>query len=80
VNPNHLRWATARENGADAVKHGTTLKGERHHHAKLTADEVREIRKLDDGTWPPRYKIAALFEVSAATIFEIATRRTWRHI
>lgn len=46
INPRHLRWATASENEADKVTHGTSNRGERHGLSKLSADKVREIRGL----------------------------------
>ncbi|MDH2092648.1 HNH endonuclease [Rhizobium pusense] len=42
----HLRWATRKENVDDAKRHGTILVGEASKQAKLTADAVREIRRL----------------------------------
>jgi len=44
VNPRHIRWATAAQNIADKVTHGRVLAGERHHQAKLTAEQVKAIR------------------------------------
>ena len=41
----NLRWGTESENSRDRVFHGTTIKGENHHWAKLTWREVRAIRK-----------------------------------
>ena len=45
VNPNHIRWATRKENLADRDSHGTTPRGEAHHAAKLTAQDVLMICK-----------------------------------
>jgi len=75
VNPRHLRWATRRENCADTIRHGRQARGERHGRAKLTDDQVREIRRrLDDGD---RGKdLAAAFDVSPATISMIKNRFT----
>lgn len=41
----NLRWATEAENAADRIRHGTTLRGERHPNAKLTDVDVWEIRQ-----------------------------------
>lgn len=43
INPNHLRWATRKENLADRDMHGTTPRGESHPAAKLTAQDVMMI-------------------------------------
>lgn len=46
MNYRHLRWATPTENQADKVRHGTTNRGERYGRARLTWDQVRDIRRL----------------------------------
>lgn len=46
VNPNHLRWATKKENQADREKHGTVLRGDKNPASKLTDQEVFEILSL----------------------------------
>jgi hypothetical protein len=46
VNPQHLRWATAVENYADAIAHGTAARGPRNGHAKLSEDDVQKIRDM----------------------------------
>lgn len=42
----NLRWDTKSSNQIDRRKHGTDMRGERHHNARLTEDDVREIRYL----------------------------------
>jgi len=44
VNPRHLRWATITENAHDKEGHGTVVYGVKHPNARLTEDDVREIR------------------------------------
>ncbi len=44
VNPNHLRWATPKENTKEKYDHGTILYGERSPVAKLSDEQVAEIR------------------------------------
>lgn len=46
---NNLRWATAKENSADQVLHGTRLKGSSSPRASLTEDQVEEVRRLFTG-------------------------------
>lgn len=79
VNPNHLIWGTATENSADRAAHGTDLKGSASPVAKLTEDQVLEIRrrrdsgeKIDD--------LAAEFGVSRSNIGLIGQRKTWTHL
>lgn len=45
INPLHLRWATRRENAQDMVRHDRSPAGERHGRAKLTEEDVLEIRR-----------------------------------
>jgi hypothetical protein len=43
--PENLRWATPAENAADTVKHGRTRRALQHHNAKLSDDDVRQMRQ-----------------------------------
>ncbi|TPM39587.1 hypothetical protein [Mesorhizobium sp. B2-3-4] len=75
INPQHLRWDTSAGNHADKVEHGTIIRGEAVNTAKLNEDQVREIRRI--GSSMERRDIAAMFDVSYWTIWEIQTRRSW---
>lgn len=79
VNPHHLRWATRRENVADAIRHGTMPRGFKHVFAKLNDQQVREIRDLlAQGV---RQKdIAARYPVTVAQVCHINTGRRWAHL
>ncbi len=76
VAPEHIRWATHAENMRDAVDHGTSPKGERHGQAKLTDDDVREIRRLNETGISGR-KIAQRFGVSRWSVQDILSGRNW---
>lgn len=69
VNPQHLRWATPRDNHADRITHGTNGR-------KLADADVLAIRKAS-GT---HREIAAKFGVSNGTIGLIKSYKTWRHL
>jgi len=60
--------------------HGT-LPGRRgaHSTAKLTLEQVHEIRSLAS-TGMPNREISERFGISYATVWEIVTRRTWRSL
>ena len=73
VNPQHLRWASRRENVADAIAHGTIAKGERNAHAKLTAADVLVVRSSPDS----RLELSRRFNVSKTTIDCIIWRKSW---
>lgn len=73
VNKRHLRWATPKENQADKLLHGTSLRGERHNGAKLTQEEVMAIRNSSDS----QNSMAARFGVCQQTISDIKRGRRW---
>lgn len=75
VQPNHLRWATPKENGKDMVSHGRSQRGQRNCNVKLSEDDVRLIRKL----YPTvsQADLGKKFGVNQASISAIIIRRTW---
>jgi hypothetical protein len=79
ANPQHLRWATQAENMADKVTHGTAQRGEKHGGAKLTWDEVREIRSLLNAGHYGK-DVARQFGVSKSTISFIRRGQTWANM
>jgi hypothetical protein len=74
--PSHLRWATAAENAADKVTHGTLKRGETQWRAILTEDQVRAIRALK-GQMTPK-DIAKRFSIHRETVYGIINRRAWK--
>src|SRR5262245_14943443 len=75
----NLRWGTRCDNREDARRHGTLLFGSRNPSAKLTEEEVREIRRLcQQGL--AQGKIAKWFSVSVRTIAQIKSREHWSHV
>ncbi|NVI27306.1 hypothetical protein G4D42_29600 [Burkholderia pseudomallei] len=77
--PTNLRWDTRAGNSADRVEHGTHIQGVANPGAKLNDAAVRTIRaELARGT--ARRVLAHRFAVGRATIDDIATRRSWRHV
>lgn len=75
VNPRHLYWGTPIENAADRVRHGTHLKGEDCASAKLTVDQVREIRRLSLSL--PQREVADRFGISKQRVSKIVRREQW---
>lgn len=78
VNPRHLRWATRTENQHDRLKHGTDSRGEKHSNARLSRQDIEEIRDLRGGL--KQSEIAEQFGVSSSHICEIQKRRKWKHV
>ena len=81
----NLRWSTPLENNADRVEHGTGPVGQSNPKAKLSNEDVIEIRRLHlavrMGDEDMRVcDIAKRYGVHIATISNIAHRKTWRHI
>lgn len=78
VNPQHLRWATAKQNGVDRVRHGTSCRGERSGKAKLSASDVRTIRNRH-GTVTLK-ALAAEYGIHPNYINQIVNREVWGHL
>ncbi len=85
INPAHLWIGTNADNVADKVtkgrqargrEHGVYTRGEKNHLAKLTAEAVRQIR----GSILSGVALANRYGVSAATISEARSGKTWRHV
>lgn len=76
VRPSHLYAGTPLQNMTDAVERGRTRRGSSSHAAKLTEDQVAEIKKAD-GTHD---QLAARYSVSRPTISLIKGGKTWRHV
>lgn len=82
----NLRWGTRKENFADSMRLGSVSKGEQHYLAKLTDDDVREIRRLvgpfKNGK-APYGSIAALapkYGMSSTSLAAAVRRKTWKHV
>lgn len=73
VNPKHLFLGTNATNMADMVAKGRSPRSR----AKLTEEDVMAIRSEAD---LPIEQLARKYAVSKATICNVTTRRTWRHI
>lgn len=72
----NLAYGTKRENCADMVRHGTAPRGERCGTAKLTAEQVKEIRqssKTSDA-------LASAYPVSSRHIRKIVRGERWAHL
>lgn len=79
VNPDHLVLGFQLDNMADMVRKGRSLRGERHNCAKLTVEQVDEIRRRRaDGM--SQADLAAAFRVSRSAICLIVNQREWTEI
>lgn len=87
VNPHHLFLGTQAENMRDMARKGRQTKllppvrrGRANHAAKVTEDQVIEIRQMwDSGNY--RLKdIAIRYGISVPSTHKIARRETWTHV
>lgn len=76
----NLRWDTSKNNNADRIKHGTDPVGERNPRAKVTDDNVRQIRKLYATGMYTQQQIADRYGIHQTMISCIVHRTTWKHI
>ena len=79
----NLRYGTHKENEEDKKRHGTHQTGEGNPAAKLTDDDVREIRRIKSergSEWGLNVSLAMKFKVSTCTIKDAASGRKWRHV
>lgn len=80
VKPDHLYLGTPSDNNRDAKERGrlNPSVGERNSHAKLTPEQVSEIRNAR-GQLSQR-KLARLYGITASTVWHIQARRTWVNV
>jgi hypothetical protein len=79
VNPDHLKTGTHQDNMDDKVERNRQIKGENHGNAKLTEDDVVEIRVLL-GFGVYQRQIARQFGISQYIITRINTGKNWKHV
>jgi|ERR1700678_23325 len=77
VNPEHLYQGTARDNYNDMIGRGREAPGAR---AKLTEDQVREIRTVYAERRKGYKALAKIYGVSAHGIKDVVTGKTWKHV
>ena len=73
----NLEWVTNQENRNHAVDNDLQVTGERCSWAKLTEENVKEIRAnpgYENEYW------ARKFKVSRGTISDVVNYRTWKHV
>ncbi len=71
-----LTWGNAKSNAEDMIRHGRSASQTHGTRSKLTAEQVREIRdsKLS------LTKLADLYGVATATIWNARNYVTWKHV
>ncbi len=75
----NLEYLLPQEHNLHTVLNGLARKGEKHSNAKLTNEQVLEIRRLwDEGARP--IDLAQQFGIADNTVNYIIHRKTWIHI
>lgn len=80
VYPRHLFLGTTDNNMADMVAKGRSARGEKHHKAKLTEDDVRNIRAAWNRGFVSQVDLAIQYGVRPGNIWAIVTGKTWKHV
>ena len=75
-NLSNLRWDTRKANFEDRDLHGTTVRGEKMHTAKLTEEAVRDIRTSKLGPTA----LSRKYGVHPTLLFLVRKRRIWKHV
>jgi len=74
----NLRWGTRSDNMRDRVQHGVQI-GSSHHNAKLTEEDVLEIRRRR-AAGETCAALADAFGVTNSLISNIGNRKRWKHV
>lgn len=85
LSPVHLSVGTQAQNVRDSIERGRWTRGEGHGQARLTAEQVRDIRRrYVPGTsrWSPgnRRELQAEYGIGRSQILDIAKGRKWAHV
>jgi hypothetical protein len=73
----NLMWGTASENNQDKIAHGTNGEGEKNPMAKLTKEDVQEIRtRVANGE--SQISMCNIFNVSPMTISRAVRKVNWK--
>lgn len=78
VNPDHLFLGTHQENMHDMAKKGRAWCGSKHKSAKLTSEQVLEIRKLYAEGGHTTRSLGAIYGVNGRHIHNIVVGKKWK--
>lgn len=76
TNPSHLEAGTPKDNVMDRKERGRSCRGEDSHFAKLTEQDVIDIRRSELGS----VALAAKYGVQKHVIFSARSGRSWAHV
>lgn len=79
INPQHLLPGTSQDNENDKVERGRQARGEKNGCSKFTEKQVTDIRRsFSNGE--AMASLARKYKVAFNSIWQIAHRKTWKHI
>lgn len=76
----NLEYVSPRENRVHAIVTGLAPVGERHHRAKLTTEQVEEIRRRYRPERGARVALAREFRITSEYVSVIVHGRAWSHL
>ena len=80
VNPAHLRLGTQADNMKQMRERGRSTFGERNASAKLTEEQVKEIRRIEKEGKLSQKEIAKLVGVSYGQVRKVISGERWKHV
>ena len=79
IKPSHLSLGTSQDNADDMISKGRSLTGEKNAAAKLTEDQVRDLRRrIKQGELAT--VVAREYGITSTTAYMIRDRKIWRHV
>ena len=82
INPEHLFLGTHTDNMHDMKEKGRAQRGESHHRARLTEEEVKKIRN-EYVPWDKNHSIRVLakkYKIGTTGIFDVVRRKSWVYV
>lgn len=79
VNPEHLFLGSHADNVIDKIRKGRQPRGESCHNARLSEEDVLEIRRMHDAGIRNK-RIACRFDISLTHVGHIVRGRLWKHV
>lgn len=79
-NPSHLEAGSQKKNQQDKAKRGRSNRGIDRHNAKLSEDQVDEIRNISYFERRPYTDIAKDYGTTPSNVRSIVIRKTWKHV
>jgi hypothetical protein len=80
VNPEHLLVGTQQDNENDKIARGRTPSAERNGRAKLTSDQVREMREMHKRERLRQIDLAERFGVCKSTVGYVLSGQHWKDV